>query len=89
MVVDLKNINVGFSEVNNNLACVPIQNLWFKFVNTGLCTELFTGFYSVWISQLVASFFLLFMIFMATFVYQYFPKGPAGVLRAGGGDFNR
>jgi hypothetical protein len=69
----------GLSQISNiaaniesNLSCPNIRSLWFNLVNTGVCKNLYIGFYSIWISQLVTSFFVLLTILMASFAYQYF-----------------
>jgi hypothetical protein len=69
---DLSQIVDIFANIELNFLCPNIRSLWFNMVNTGLCKNLYTGFYSIWISQLVTSFFVLLTILMASFAYHYF-----------------
>jgi hypothetical protein len=72
MQTDLSQIIDIFANIESNFFCPNIRSLWFELVNTGLCQNLYTGFYSIWISQLVTSFFVLLTILMASFAYHYF-----------------
>ena len=47
------------------VSCGPLQTLWFRLVNTCVCTNMFNGFYTLWLAQLVASFFLFFAMLTA------------------------
>jgi hypothetical protein len=69
---DLSQIIDIFANIELNFLCPNIRSLWFNMVNTGLCKNLYTGLYSIWISQLVTSFFVLLTILMASFAYHYF-----------------
>ena len=57
---------------------MPLQTLWFQLVNTSLCTNMFNGFYTLWLAQLVASFFLFFAMLMASVHWQYFDLDEYG-----------
>jgi hypothetical protein len=50
-------------------------------LNEGVCTHLFEGIFSLWISQLVTSFLLFLVILLSSILYQHFvyaPISPAG-----------
>eukprot|EP00596_Hydrurales_sp_CCMP1899_P001971 CAMPEP_0119051616 /NCGR_PEP_ID=MMETSP1177-20130426/73173_1 /TAXON_ID=2985 /ORGANISM="Ochromonas sp, Strain CCMP1899" /LENGTH=498 /DNA_ID=CAMNT_0007030877 /DNA_START=47 /DNA_END=1543 /DNA_ORIENTATION=+ len=72
MQVDLSDIRAVIVKIRDTLVCPNLRSIWFKLVNEGLCENLYTGFYSIWISQLVTSFFVLLAILLASFAYQYF-----------------
>jgi hypothetical protein len=54
------------------MSCAPLQDLWLRTVNTCVCTDLFTGFYTLWTSQLVTSLFLFLAVMLAAISWQYF-----------------
>eukprot|EP00596_Hydrurales_sp_CCMP1899_P006966 CAMPEP_0119043002 /NCGR_PEP_ID=MMETSP1177-20130426/16332_1 /TAXON_ID=2985 /ORGANISM="Ochromonas sp, Strain CCMP1899" /LENGTH=388 /DNA_ID=CAMNT_0007010151 /DNA_START=625 /DNA_END=1791 /DNA_ORIENTATION=+ len=78
MFTDLNRIFADFEGAGSNLVCAPIQSLWFTFINEGVCKNLYTGFYSFWLAQLITSFFVLLAIALASFCYQYFDKVDPG-----------
>ena len=51
--------------------CEPIQDQWFQALNQGLCKQFYEGVFSIWISQLLTSFFLFLLLVTATITYQY------------------
>ncbi len=53
-------------------ACENIQLLYQLSIESGLCTNFFTGFYTIWVSQFVTSLFLFFLICFACVLYKYF-----------------
>jgi hypothetical protein len=54
--------------------CAKIQSIWFTLVNDALCTNFYGGIYSLWVSQFVTSFFLFFLIVVASISYHYFKE---------------
>ena len=60
------------ASANKNMVCPPLQSLWFSIVNTAICTDLFTGFYSLWVSQLITSLFLFLALMLASISWQYY-----------------
>lgn len=67
MKVDLGKIFTGFGLIINDIACKPIQNIYFEFINTGVfCVYIFIGMYEcgIWISK----FYLFILIFIFTFI---------------------
>ena len=60
------------SSVQSRMVCAPLQDLWLQVVNTCVCTDLFTGFYTMWTSQLVTSLFLFLGVMLAAISWQYF-----------------
>lgn len=65
-------IDVQYGITVDNLDCPPLQTLWFQFINKGLCDETYTGLIYIWGSQLITSFFLLWLAVSASIVYQYY-----------------
>lgn len=63
---------------DDDLACPKVRQILFDIVNKGVCTELYTGFFYIWGSQLVTSFLLFLLIITATFTYHYYDLLHAG-----------
>ena len=55
---NIADIRTDFGHVSGSLGCTALQPLWFLLVNSAMCTNLFNGFFTLWITQLIASFFL-------------------------------
>ena len=55
-----------------------MQTLWFLLVNSCICTNMFNGLYTLWLAQLIASFFLFFAMLMASVHWQYFELDEYG-----------
>jgi len=72
MAVNLNNIYTTFSAMEGAMACGPLQTLWFRIVNTSVCTDLFTGFYTMWTTQLVTSLFLFGALVLGAISWQYY-----------------
>jgi hypothetical protein len=62
---------------DNTLACPRFQDLWFGVLNEALCTDLYTGIFYIWGSQLVTSFCLFVLLLIATYTHHYFDKKSA------------
>ena len=54
--------------------CTKVQSIWFTIVNDALCTNFYSGIYSLWVSQFITSFFLFFLIVIASISYHYFAE---------------
>jgi len=63
--------------------CPKVQTIWFKIVNDALCTNFYSGIYSLWVSQFVTSFFLFLLIVVASISYHYFAKSTVYVSTEG------
>lgn len=61
-----------FVELGNFISCPKFQAIWFKLINEALCDGLYSGIYSIWVSQFITSFFLFFLIAIASVSYKYF-----------------
>ena len=72
MQSELQGILGLIASANQNMVCPPLQRLWFAIVNTAICTDLFTGFYSLWVSQLITSLFLFLAIMLGSISWQYY-----------------
>ncbi len=67
-------MEVDITDIVSNLDCPPIQSIWFDIVNKGLCTEMYTGFFYIWGSQLITSFLLFCLILTAAYTHQFYAK---------------
>ena len=54
------------------LSCPTFQSVWFKLINDAFCQGFYDGIYSIWVSQFLTSFFLYFLIIVASISYQFF-----------------
>jgi hypothetical protein len=71
-------INDVFINIQSITGCETLQSLWFLLVNSALCTNMFNGFYTLWLTQLIASFFLFWAMVMASVTWQYFDMDAVG-----------
>lgn len=85
-LADIGKISVGGAKVTAALTkmmtvagCDKIQSIWFTLVNDALCTNFYGGIYSLWVSQFVTSFFLFFLIVVASISYHYFKESKVYV----------
>jgi len=67
-------------------SCPKIQTIWFTIVNDALCTNFYSGIYSLWVSQFITSFFLFLLIVVASISYHYFAKSTVYVSTEGSAD---
>lgn len=72
MISTLNSIAIEFTSVESTLSCPTIRSLWFTFINNGVCNDFYYGFFSIWVSQLVTSFFLFVLLIMGSISYQYY-----------------
>ena len=56
------------------MSCVPVQSAWSKVVETGFCSEIMDGFYSMWIVAYLATAFIFILNVIADILNQYFEK---------------
>lgn len=63
----------GLDDLFFSQACAPIQKQWFRFWNSGVCDDLYSGSFYVWGSQLLTSFFLFILIVCVSITYQFYP----------------
>ena len=66
------NVGTGFGDLSTTLQCSELQSVYFKLMNDALCTGFQGGLYSIWISQIVTSFFLFVAVMVASWSYQHF-----------------
>jgi hypothetical protein len=64
--------------VTTTMACGPIQEQWFAFMNNGICQQLYSGTFFIWGSQILTSLFLFVLIVCVSVTYQFYgePKAP-------------
>merc|ERR1711991_67161 len=62
----------SISKLNTDLDCPTLQSIYDLLINQSLCTNLFGGFYKLWISEFVVSGMLFFLMIMASVIYHYF-----------------
>ena len=58
--------------IKTQVSCPSLRNVVLTFLNDSLCGGIYSGIYSIWISQLITSFFLLLLLIVASILYQYF-----------------
>ena len=58
--------------IKTQVSCPMLKNVVLTFLNDSLCGGIYSGIYSIWISQLITSFFLLLLLIVASILYQYF-----------------
>jgi hypothetical protein len=61
-----------FGAISGYLTCANFQAVWFTLMNDSFCGGIYSGVYSLWVSQFITSFFLFFLIVCASISYQYF-----------------
>eukprot|EP00605_Chrysophyceae_sp_TOSAG23-4_P002262 GSChrysophyteH1.ASY1.ANO1.2506.1 assembled CDS len=67
-------ITVGLQGILDAAACTNFQEIWFIIMNDALCTNFYSGIYSLWVSQFITSFFLFWLIVVASISYHYFKQ---------------
>jgi len=70
--------------MRDQVSCPALKEVILTFLNDSLCGGIYSGIYSIWISQLITSFFLLMLIITSSVLYQYF--GDAQKIAAGDHD---
>ncbi len=76
-------LTLNLDKIITAASCVKVQEIWFKIVNDALCTNFYSGIYSLWVSQFVTSFFLFLLIVQASISYHYFAKSSVYVSTEG------
>jgi hypothetical protein len=64
--------DVRFKAIGSYIACPNLQDIWFKMMNKAMCSGWYQGIYSIWTSQFICSFFLFWLIVVASISYHYF-----------------
>ena len=77
---DLTGIGAELSKIANAVSCPSLKEVLTTFLNDSLCGGIQSGLYSIWISQLITSFFLFFLIIAGTVLYQYYDGAGHKVL---------
>lgn len=72
LFASVRTVNVTIDSVLDTLDCANIRSIYFDVVNTGFCSQLYTGVFYIWGSQLVTSFCLFALLVVAVVTYQYF-----------------
>ena len=80
----IDDIKLQIGNVANTISCPSLRKVLLTFLNESLCGGIYSGIYSIWISQLITSFFLLMLLITSTVLYQYF--GHIGKVIAGTSD---
>jgi len=70
--------------MRDQVSCPALKEVILTFLNESLCGGIYSGIYSIWISQLITSFFLLMLIITSSVLYQYY--GDAHKIAAGDHD---
>ncbi|RYH05046.1 hypothetical protein EON65_45815 [archaeon] len=68
----LGQMSLEIDHAQEGMACPPMRDLWFQFINQGLCDETYTGLFYIWGSQLLTSFFLFLLCVTGSMIYQYY-----------------
>ena len=69
--------------IQSQVSCPSLKNIVLTFLNDSLCGGIYSGIYSIWISQLITSFFLLMLLITASILYQYYDVELDGKVIAG------
>lgn len=80
----IDDIGTQIGNLAQTVSCQSLRKVLLTFLNDSLCGGIYSGIYSIWISQLITSFFLLMLLITSTVLYQYF--GQVGKVIAGFGD---
>jgi hypothetical protein len=72
----------GLQKIRDEATCDKFQNIWFTIVNNALCKNFYSGIYSLWVSQFITSFFLFWLIVVASISYHYFKESKVYVAPA-------
>lgn len=59
-------------EMANIFECTAINSAWGKIVNEGICSEGFTGIYSLWVCLVIVAFLLFAILCIAAIVFKQF-----------------
>ena len=65
-------VSDSIDKLNDDLDCPTLQSIYNLLINESLCTNLFGGFYKLWISEYLVSGMLFFLMIMASVIYHYF-----------------
>jgi hypothetical protein len=66
-------ITISTDKINDDyLACEPLQYILLQFLQTGVCSELYSGFFFIWFSQCITSFWIFSLMLTSAFTYQFY-----------------
>ena len=68
----IEDVKVQIGNIATQVSCPTLRNVLRTFLEQSLCGGIYSGIYSIWISQLITSFFLLMLLITSTVLYQYF-----------------
>lgn len=71
-LTDLVTINSTLNAITASIVCPPIQSQLSHVIQTGLCTEGFEGFYTIWLGIYITVCCLLVTAIFVSFIYQFF-----------------
>mmetsp|Transcript_33867 Transcript_33867/g.49181 ORF Transcript_33867/g.49181 Transcript_33867/m.49181 type:complete len:521 (-) Transcript_33867:442-2004(-) len=63
-----------YADINTQIACPPLENQISEVLETGLCDQVFQGFYAIWLSQYVSNACLFFVTIVVSVIYQHFGR---------------
>jgi len=58
--------------IQKQISCPTLKSVLLEFINVSLCGGIYSGIYSIWISQLITSFFLLMLLITSSVIYQFY-----------------
>jgi hypothetical protein len=75
---------ISLANITHSLQCQPIYNVFNMAVNESLCSNAFTGFFSVWLCHLLTAGFLYFVLMEVSFFHDMYkadqtPVAPSPV----------
>ncbi len=71
---EINQINYVFHDITGLLDCPPLQSEFQDVLNTGLCDQMYKGFWSIWISQNITTALVLICTLVVCITYEYFGK---------------
>ena len=67
-------MNTTLNQLNTLIECPAIQNGFEHAIQTGLCQQIFSGYYTIWITTNISTAFLFFTTIFVSLIYQFFGK---------------
>ena len=71
-LTQMADVKLQISTIATQVSCPTLKAILLTFFNDSLCGGIYSGIYSIWISQLITSFFLLMLLITSTVLYQYY-----------------
>jgi len=75
--------------VEEETGCTSIQQIFFDVINDAWCTDMYTGIFFIWGSQLFTNFFLFLSVLVASYVWQYYGNWNGTDVDKGHHDFEQ